>query len=340
MSSDEEEGAGRMNQRIDIRHFAFLFRGRLDAFGLMQKGKILAVRRPVSLFHYRLHLEGKVRIGIYPLLSDGRTFFLALDFDGPGSRESAWRVLHFARHFHLPFVWEVSKSGDAHLWLFFSGPVSSRDARRVARMLLEESEARAEIFPKQDEVPEGGMGNFIWLPLSGESVGKGRTLFIDPESLEPYPDQNSFLSGVRKVSEEDLARLVDMNGLNATDHRADRECGQARTYPGHLLPCAQKMLEGVSEGCRDVVAFRLAIHLKANGYPFQKTEQLLQEWNTERNRPPLTHREITVKIRSAYLHDYTGYGCEDPLIIPFCDEACPVKQKALAIQFAAEEGCQ
>jgi len=337
MSSDEEEGAGRVNQRVDIRHFASLFRGRPDAFGLMQEGKILAVRRPVSLRHYRHHLEGKVRIGIYPLLSDGRTFFLALDFDGPGAQEFAWRVFRFARHFQLPFVWEVSKSGDAHLWLFFSGPVSSRDARRVARMLLEESEARAEIFPKQDEVPEGGLGNFIWLPLSGESVGKGRTLFIDPESLDPYPDQNSFLSGVRKVSEEDLARLVDMNGLNATDHRADRECGQARIYPGHLLPCAQKMLEGVSEGCRDVVAFRLAIHLKSHSYTRESAEELLQDWNATRNRPPLSSGEIAAKVRSAYLRGYSGYGCEDPLIIPFCEESCPVKQKILTAQCVGEE---
>lgn len=329
-----------MNWRIDVQHFASLFRGHPDAFGLMQDGKIAAVRCPVSLLHYRHHLEGKIRLGIYPLLSNGRTLFLALDFDGPGSRESAWRVLHFARHFHLPFVWEVSKSGDAHLWLFFSGPVSSRDARRVARMLLEESEARAEIFPKQDEVPEGGLGNFIWLPLSGESVGKGRTLFIDPESLDPYPDQNSFLSGVRKVSEEDLARLVDMNGLNATDHRADRECGQARTYPGHLLPCAQKMLEGVSEGCRDVVAFRLAIHLKSHGYTWERAKELLQDWNATRNRPPLSSGEVAAKVQSAYLRGYSGYGCEDPLIVPFCEESCPVKQKTLAVQFVAEEGCR
>jgi len=328
-----------MTQRIDIRHFASLFRGRPDAFGLMQDGKIAAVRRPVSLRYYRYHLEGKVRLGIYPLLSDGRTHFLALDFDGPASWEAAWTIFHRSGHFHLPFVWEVSKSGDVHLWLFFSDPVMARDARRVAGMLLEESGIRAEIFPKQDALPEGGLGNFIWLPLSGMSVKEGRTLFVEPATGRPYRDQWGFLEQIPRVSAATIAGIVEVNGLNDAIQPASSD-SEGRRHCGGLLPCAKKMLEGVSEGCRDVVAFRLAVHLKANGYSFQQAERLLQEWNAERNRPPLPPREITVKVQSAYQHGYSGYGCEDPLIIPFCEETCPVKQKMLAGQFVAEEGCR
>lgn len=339
MSSDEEKGAERMNQRIDVQHFASLFRGRPDAFGLMQDGKIAAVRRPVSLRHYRNHLEGKVRLGIYPLLSDGWTFFLALDFDGPPAWESAWRVFQRSQHFRIPFIWEVSKSGDVHFWLFFSEPVAARDARRVAGMLLEESGVKAEIFPKQDALPEGGMGNFIWLPLSGKSVKEGRTLFIDPVTQRPYRDQWEFLAQIPKVSAATIAEIVEVNGLNEPVSTAPAD-SEGKRHGGGLLPCARKMLEGVSEGCRDVVAFRLAVHLRADGYTFQKTEQLLQEWNAERNRPPLSPREITVKVRSAYQHGYSGYGCEDPLIIPFCEETCPVKQKMLTGQFVAEEDCR
>lgn len=338
MSSDEEEGSMRVNLRVDMRHFASLFRGRRDAFGLMREGKIAAVRHPVTLSHYWDHLKGRIRLGIYPLLSDGRISFLALDFDGPPAWEDAWKVFHRSGHFHLPFVWEVSKSGDVHLWLFFSEPVAARDARRVARMLLEESGVRAEIFPKQDTVPENGVGNFIWLPLSGASVGEGRTLFIDPERLEPWSDQDRFLSKIRMVSAEQLAQLGEMNNLEAMDHIGLLPRGQGRTYLGHLLPCAEKMLKGVSKGCRDVVAFRLAVHLKSNGYTLERAEQLLQQWNVTKNIPPLLPREITAKVQSAYLRDYSGYGCEDPLIIPFCDEACPIKQKILTAPFASKEG--
>jgi len=321
----------------EVKAFASLFHGRPDAFGLMQGEKIMAVRRPVSLLHYRLHFEGKLRLGIYPLLPGGVTHFLALDFDGPEAEQSASEVFNCARHLELPLAWEISKSRGVHLWLFFSAPVPARDARLIARMLLDEAGVpRAEIFPKQDGLPEGGLGNFIWLPLSGESVRQGRTLFVDPANLWPYSDQRAYLSTMEKVSPQKLAQLVDVNGLkrNETIHRG---MGKTTIFSGDLLPCAKRMLEGVTEGCRDMAAFRLAIHLKSRGYPIQEAEQLLQEWNTTQNKPPLAPREITVKVRSAYLRGYSGYGCEDPLIIPFCDEACPIKQKMLTAMLVAEE---
>lgn len=139
------------------RAFASLFHGRQDAFGLMQGEKIVAVRRPVSLLHYRLHLEGKLRLGIYPLLPDGTTRFLALDFDGPQAQQSAFEVFHCSRHYSLPLAWEISKSRGVHLLLFFSEPVLAQNARLVARMLLDEAGVQAEISPKQDALPEGGL---------------------------------------------------------------------------------------------------------------------------------------------------------------------------------------
>jgi len=312
-----------------------LFQGRLDAFGLIQGEKIMAVRRPVSLLHYRLHLEGKFRLGIYPLLPGGVTHFLALDFDGPQAQQSAFKVFHCAVHFDLPLAWEISKSRGVHLWLFFSAAVSARDARLVARMLLDEAGVQAEIFPKQDVLPEGGLGNFIWLPLSGESVRQGRTLFVDPANLLPYPDQQAYLLAIERICPEKLAHLVDLNGLKK-DEATHFHPGKTRIFSGDLLPCAKRMLEGVAEGCRDMAAFRLAIHLKSRGYSIQEAERLLQEWNATRNRPPLPQAVITMKVRSGYLRGYSGYGCEDPLIIPFCDEACPIKQKMLAALVAAE----
>jgi hypothetical protein len=320
----------------EVNLFASLFHGRQDAFGLMQGEKVMAVRRPVSLRHYRLHLEGRLRLGIYPLLSGGVTHFLALDFDGPQAWEQAIEVFHCATHYSLPLAWEISKSGDVHLWLFFSAPALARDARLLARVLLDEAAVRAEVFPKQDSLPGGGLGNFIWLPLSGESVKQGRTLFLDPTSHRPIPNQHGYLSTIEKISPEKLAQVVDLNNLKEDENIYTR-FGGTRIFSGYLLPCAKRMLEGVEEGCRDVAAFRLAIHLKSRGYSIKKTEELLQKWNAERNKPPLPTRVISAKIRSAYLRGYSGYGCEDPLIFPFCDQTCPIKQKALTAMVAAEE---
>jgi hypothetical protein len=308
--------------------FASLFAGRSDAFGILTDGRPYAVRTTLTLRHYGHHLAGRLRLGVYPLLSDGTTRLLALDFDGPTSHDDAWRVYCRASHFKLPFLWEVSKSGDVHLWLFFSAPVLSRDIRRVSRLLLEEAGVRAEINPKQDQLSNGVLGNYIFLPLAGQSVPEGRTLFIDTNTGAPFPDQWEILKNVPRVEPEWIAYLVEANSLEDPSPAAPpAESNQPRVYSGDLLPCAVKMLKGVGEGCRDVVTFRLAIHFKAKGCSREETEQYLRDWNEHLNRPPLPRERVTQKVRSAFERGYTGYGCEDSLIIPFCDPGCPIKRK-------------
>ncbi|MCC6545364.1 MAG: primase C-terminal domain-containing protein, partial [Nitrospirae bacterium] len=212
----------------------------------------------------------------------------------------------------------------------------------IARGVLKKASVQAEIFPKQDDLPQNGLGNFIWLPLSGESVKGGRTLFVNPVSLKPYPDQWTYLASSRRLSGQDVSEILRMKGLGMEilegKSPGKGRNGSLKIYQGDLLPCAQRMLEGVSAGCRDVATFRLAIHLKSRGYTLQQAEELLQTWNATRNRPPLEAGIITVKVHSAYSHGYTGYGCEDPLVIPFCEGSCLIKKKEFAGLMVAERG--
>jgi len=66
----------------------------------------------------------------------------------------------------LPFVVCNSKSGEAHVYVFFSEP---EDPVRVIAELRKFSSALghpdAEIFPKQAKRPLGGYGNYINLPF-------------------------------------------------------------------------------------------------------------------------------------------------------------------------------
>ena len=208
--------------------------------------------------------------------------------------------------------------------------------------MLKEASVQAEIFPKQDDLPQNGLGNFIWLPLSGESVKEGRTLFVDPVYLKPYPDQWTYLAGIHRLSGQDVSEIIRMKGLSLETLEGKSpgkgRDGSLKIYQGDLLPCARRMLEGVSEGCRDVTTFRLSIHLKSRGYPLEQAEKFLQTWNATRNRPPLDTRIITIKVRSAFSHGYSGYGCEDPLIIPFCEGYCLIKRKEHTGLMVAEGG--
>ncbi len=121
------------------------------------------------------HLAGKQTIGVYPLLSDDRCWFLAADFDEAGWQEDAKAFMQSCREFDVPAAMEISRSGNgAHVWIFFAEPVRACEARRLGAALISHTCDRTRqlslasydrFFPNQDTRPKGGFGNLIALPL-------------------------------------------------------------------------------------------------------------------------------------------------------------------------------
>ncbi|MEU2915890.1 DEAD/DEAH box helicase family protein [Streptomyces massasporeus] len=69
-------------------------------------------------------------------------------------------------------------------------------------------------FPAQDLLPtktsgNGSFGNLIALPLNGACRERGTTLFCDPASWAPYPDQFAHLSQVQRLNRSEVEALVD-----------------------------------------------------------------------------------------------------------------------------------
>ncbi len=164
------------------------------------------------------HLRGRSSIGVYPLLEDDRCWFLACDLDGKTWALDALALLERCGEHGVHAAVERSRSGDgAHVWVFFSAPVAAAAARRLGALLLREAMAqRAELdlasydrlFPNQDVLPQRGFGNLIALPLQGSCRRAGRSVFLDPATLEPWPDQWAFLSAVERLAPERLERLL------------------------------------------------------------------------------------------------------------------------------------
>ncbi|MEK6201506.1 MAG: helicase, partial [Desulfobulbaceae bacterium] len=74
------------------------------------------------------HLAGKHTVGVYPLLTYDRCYFLAADFDEADWREDARAFLLSCRELNIPAALEVSRSGNgAHVWIFFADPVPARE---------------------------------------------------------------------------------------------------------------------------------------------------------------------------------------------------------------------
>ena len=64
-------------------------------------------------------------------------------------------------------------------------------------------------FPSQDFLPKAGFGNLIALPLHGECVERGTTVFLNPATMEPWPDQWAFLSSVARIAPEAVSALAE-----------------------------------------------------------------------------------------------------------------------------------
>jgi superfamily II DNA or RNA helicase len=163
------------------------------------------------------HLAGKRTIGVYPMLADDTCHFLAADFDEAEWREDAKAFYQSCHELGVPVALEISRSGNgAHAWVFFSGSVSARDARRLGTAIISHTCARTRqlklesydrLFPNQDSMPKGGFGNLIALPLQKHPRENGCSVFVDAD-LRPYRDQWDFLAAVVPMPAHDIEPTI------------------------------------------------------------------------------------------------------------------------------------
>lgn len=163
------------------------------------------------------HLSGIKTIGIYPLLEDNTCYFLAVDFDKKQWQEDVRAFVETCKNLGLSYHIERSRSGEgAHVWFFFEKAISASLARKFGSILLTKtSEKRFEVgmdsfdrmFPNQDQLPKGGFGNLIALPLQKQAKAKGNSVFVN-DLFQEYADQWQYLSSIKKISEETIVKIV------------------------------------------------------------------------------------------------------------------------------------
>lgn len=203
----------------------YLLRQHKIGGGTMQN---FAAKTYLSLTEEQLkkHVDGQQFIGIYPLLSDNTSWWIAADFDENDWIESAGRFIDACRKFHIPAYLERSRSGNGgHVWIFFSQPYPAVRSRKIFIWLLESSGAFSvfdksasfdRLFPNQDYLSGKGLGNLIALPLHGPSVQAGNCCFIDPKTLIPFADQWAFLASIQHAEVSLLDAIFEKTLSNTT----------------------------------------------------------------------------------------------------------------------------
>jgi len=310
-----------------VNIFRSLFFGQPDVYGTYDSttGRARVVKARVTDKVIWSHISGIQPYGVFLLVKD-RIRAIAIDFDTKIRMTPADFVFR-SKHYSISAYIERSKSKGYHCWIFFNeSGVLARKARLVVNHILEDIQAPdVEVFPKQDALDANvRFGNFINAPLFGRLAAKGKTVFIDLKTFKPYPNQWEVLGSVNRVSESTLDEVIELNDLSIPTYSPLKNNRGRYSLP----PCARKILQNGISKYQRISCFRLAVHFKRLGLPFDVAVAALNMWALK-NHPKggkrvIRESEILSQTSSAYSHSYTGYGCKSEAIRPFCDHSCPV----------------
>lgn len=244
------------------------------------------------------HLAGKIFIGLYPLLPDDMTNFLALDVDKHNWQEIAHALQNVCNQYHVPYLLERSQSGNGcHLWIFFTDPITAMKARQLGRGILTAAMTVApsisfaafdRMFPSQDFAANNGPGNLIAAPLQGKRVAEDKTVFLD-ETLHTLPDQWQALSAVHTLTEAAadaaISQLAQDNGYLTYPETADAQLqkNDLLTLPKGLAITEDSELHIAKTGLnkRQLVALKWLATFD-NPVFYKKQKSRLSTYNTPR----------------------------------------------------------
>jgi len=87
---------------------------------------------PLTKDIVKKHLLGAYFIGIYPLLEDNTSYFIAIDLDGKNWKLDCNRFFELFDILKIPAYVERSYSGEGcHIWVFFSDSFPAEKSRKI-----------------------------------------------------------------------------------------------------------------------------------------------------------------------------------------------------------------
>jgi Family of unknown function (DUF5906)/TOTE conflict system, Archaeo-Eukaryotic Primase domain/Primase C terminal 1 (PriCT-1) len=283
----------------DRAHGQYKLTGTKDERGKAE-GKALTLEGGPSLELWRLHLEGRLGLGVIPLEAPDTVWWLVIDADVyPLDHEALEKKI---KALGLPLVMCRSKSAGAHLFVFFKVATSATLALAVAeRYAALLGFAGCEIFPKQTtRKDDSEPGNWLNMP------------YFNCDATERYA-----IKGGQRLT---LAQFLEYATDQATtlDDLPEIEAPESELFADGP-PCL-RMLEklGIPSGNRNEGMFNVAVYLRKR-FPDEWQNQV-QEYNAKICDPQLSLSEVNALIKSVDRKKYS-YKCKHPPIKRHCDKA-------------------
>jgi len=311
-----------------------LFDGRRDIFGV-GKGTIersstgaFSEERWDGLFEAHLRGDQNADLGIYLVRDDDTVTYALVDIDEPNF-DLAKEV---ADTLPTDYAWvERSRSGNYHVLIFFDEPLEAYYARAVLRgVIVAVGQPALEIFPKQDGLREGMVGNYASIPWHGNQrpIVWGKSgLWKHQENLD-YQILRKFwlaFADEHRTSAEAWRRRGRALGGKPRAEVRSGEFGERNS----LHVCASYIFEHRHDnplvpGHRATVLFNVAKQL-ANCKHYNENEaiQFIQAIN-DAGTDPIPEREVRRFVRNAYSGGFTSTGCDEGGMSAYVSPDCKI----------------
>jgi hypothetical protein len=146
-----------------VAGYASLFVHCWEYYAVQQRdGSYRPTYQPLTLVRLADHLRGRYTLGTYSTDRLGCCAWAVFDADGDDGLERLVLLAGELVGQGIPSVVEASRRG-GHLWVFLAHPVPAWVLRRW--LLPYALASGVELYPMQDELRTGGVGNLVRLPL-------------------------------------------------------------------------------------------------------------------------------------------------------------------------------
>ena len=144
------------------------------------------------------------------------------------------------------------------------------------------------LFPSQDVLPAGGVGNLIAAPLQGRCRRRGATVFLDLATLEPHQDQWAYLCSIVRLTPREVTRLAGQLGDVRTGAAVDQMRPAVSTTIRIPMPAAvhARLASTVTVTTRDLPPDLVATLKHAASMPnplfYERQRRRASTWDTPR----------------------------------------------------------
>jgi len=287
-------------------HGSYIVLDKTDNKG-KRNGKAVTLHAEVTPELWELHLSGKQGLGIIPIDDNAEVNWSAIDIDD-------YQLDHVLlgekiSRLKLPLVQCRSKSGGAHLYCFYTQPVTAKLARsKCMEWVIALGYAGIEIFPKQIALAnKSDVGNWINMPYFNAA---------DTERFAIYQG--------KKLSAEKFLQYAAKKAISLDELEAFTvELGGGAFADGP--PCLQTLaMGGFPQGTRNMGLFNMGVYAR---HKFGDTwQEQIEEFNRTFLSPPLGTSEVSQALRSLGKKTYF-YTCDKQPIVQCCNkEICKKRE--------------